>query len=302
MGTRISVELWQQDDKLAAQALDAVMATMRQVEAAMSPYIESSELSTINRLAATQPVKISDPLFNLIDKSLYFSRVSEGAFDISYASVGRYYNYRESLSPSEQQLGETLKAIGYRGIQLNSAQRSIRFLHPKLSIDLGGIAKGYAVDSAIDALHKLGIESAIVSAGGDSRVLGQRHAEDDKATPWMIGIRHPRKSGEYAVRLPLANTAVSTSGDYERFFIRDGERIHHIINPSTGKSASAVQSVTVLANLAADSDALSTTVFVLGVKKGLALVNRLPGVDAIVIDAEGLLHYSDGLLRAAGEN
>ncbi|MFA7553413.1 MAG: FAD:protein FMN transferase [Spongiibacteraceae bacterium] len=293
MGTQISVELWQDDPTLAQIAIDAVMAEMRAVNQSMSPYIESSELYQINQHAAKQPVVISAELFALIQKSLYYSKLSNGAFDISFASVGRFYDYRKAELPAEQQLADMLPAINYHLIELNPTAKTIRFHHPQLNIDLGGIAKGFAVDKAISRLKSLGVESAIVSAGGDSRILGDR-----RGNPWVVGIKHPRKDDGFVVRIPLVNSAISTSGDYERFFIKANERIHHIINPTTGKSAAAVQSVSILAPLAVDSDALSTTVFVLGVKKGLALINRFNGIDAIIIDADGRLHYSDDLLRA----
>ena len=294
MGTRVSVELWHEDPAVAAAAIASVMAEMHAVDESMSPYISTSELYKVNQLAAQQAVAISPALYAVIEKALYFSGVSDSAFDISFSSLGRFYDYRSGQAPAGDQVDHYLPAINYQLIELDKQHQTVRFHHPELKIDLGGIAKGHAVDRAITLLTNSGIESAIVSAGGDSRILGDR-----RGTPWVIGIRHPRKDTDFAVRIPLQNTAVSTSGDYERFFLKDGERVHHIINPATGKSAAKVQSVTVLAPLAVDSDALSTTVFVLGVSKGLALVNKLKGVDAIIIDAQGHLHYSDELLRAA---
>lgn len=291
MGTRISVELWHEDPHVAERAMNAVMQAMHHVNASMSPYLVNSDIYHINQQAAKAPVLLSDELYRVIDKALYYSRLSQGAFDISFSSVGVHYDYRKRVMPSDKKIAKTLSALNYKLVVLDKQQRSIFFQHPDLKIDLGGIAKGYAVDLAIERLMQLGIGSAIVTAGGDSRILGDR-----KGTPWMVGIRHPRKQHETAVRIPLVNTAISTSGDYERFFIKDDQRVHHIINPATGKSASDVQSVSVLSTLAIDSDALSTTVFVLGVKKGLALVNRLPGIDAIIIDAHAKMHYSDGLL------
>lgn len=293
MGTRVSVELWHEDAEQAQQAISAVMDAMQAVDAAMSPYIATSDVYRLNTLAARQPVVVSAPVFAVIDKALYYSALSEGAFDISFSSVGRFYDYRQQQSPDSAQINAHLPAINYQLITLNKTTGSVQFLHPDLKIDLGGIAKGYAVDQAIEALRSAGIESAIVSAGGDSRILGDR-----RGTPWVIGIQHPRKQQDYAVRIPLENSAISTSGDYERFFIRDGQRLHHILNPATGQSANQLQSASIVAPLAVDSDALSTTVFVLGINEGLKLVNRLPGIEAIIIDAAGKLHYSQGLLRA----
>lgn len=292
MGTNVSVEFWCDKGCDSKAIIKAVMDDMRSVDRDLSPYIETSELYAVNARAASVPVKISPNFFALLEKSLYYSRISGGAFDISFASVGFLYDYRRGIAPSNEQIKEKLPAINYHLIELNKAAQTVRFHNPNLKIDLGGIAKGYAVDRSINILKKRGITSAIVTAGGDSRILGDRHG-----TPWMIGIRHPRKKNAYAVRLPLENSAISTSGDYERYFMEGEIRIHHIINPKSGKSADQVESVSILAPLAIDSDALSTTVFVLGVKKGLALVNSLPGVDAIIIDGHTKLHFSQGLLQ-----
>lgn len=295
MGTRVSVELWHDDKREAERLMQSVMADMRNVEADMSPYIVSSYVFQLNDVAAKNAVVVSEELFGLIETALYYSELSGGAFDISFSSVGRFYDYRQEKAPATEKIDKNLSAIDYRLIKLNKAHRSIRFLHPELKVDLGGIAKGYAVDRAIDILSAANVSSAIVSAGGDSRILGDR-----KGTPWMIGIQHPRKEQDYAIKIPLSNTAISTSGDYERFFLDEdtGQRVHHIINPSTGKSASSVQSVSILAPRSVDSDALSTTVFVLGIKRGLKLVNESKDIDAIIIDAAGKLHYSEGLLQA----
>lgn len=291
MGTEVHVELWTENNTLAAEAIRQVMEEMAAVEQGMSPWIETSELYRINAEAARRPVAVSPVLFELLERSLYYSRRSKGAFDISFASLGYRYDYRKGVEPTEQDREKLRKAIDYRAIELNAKDRTVRFHHPDLRIDLGGIAKGHAVDRAIERLRALGITSAIVTAGGDSRIIGNRHGR-----PWMVGIRHPRQDGKHAVLLPLDNTALSTSGDYERFFLDGERRVHHIMNPRTAAPATGVQSVSILAPLATDSDALSTTVFVLGVVEGLRLVNQLPGIDAIIIDADGKLHYSDGLL------
>lgn len=293
MGTRVTLEFWSEDANSAGTIVKAVMDMMRGVDDQLSPYIETSELYRVNAEAFEHPVKVSGNFFRLLQKSRYYSELSEGAFDITFASVGRFYDYRKGIAPDDAEIQKRLPAIDYHHVVLDDASQTVRFSHPGVKIDLGGIAKGYAVDRAIDILKQFGVQSAIVAAGGDTRMLGDRRGQ-----PWIIGIQHPRKKSEFAVRIPLADSAISTSGDYERFFL-DGEvRIHHIINPQSGKSADEVESVSILAPLAVDSDALSTTVFVLGVKPGLALINRLEGVDAIIIDGGTRLHYSEGLLRA----
>jgi len=295
MGTKVSVALWLEDERKAELAVAAVMTEMRRIDEHFSPYIETSELYRANQLAprssAKKPLSISSELASIIDKSLHYSALSEGAFDITFASLARYYDYRNKLSPSERQREELLPAINYRLIHLDTKNNTLWFEHPKLYIDLGGIAKGYAVDKAVEILKGFGVEHASVGAGGDSRVIGDKFGR-----PWLIGIKNPRAHA-VAITLPLEDVAVSTSGDYERYFIDDkGERVHHIINPRTGKSTNGINSVTIIGPQGFDTDPLSTAVFVLGAEKGMALIHRLPGFDAVIISSDGKVHYSQGLM------
>ncbi|MEY4589543.1 MAG: hypothetical protein RL497_1619 [Pseudomonadota bacterium] len=295
MGTEVSATVWVEDEALGREAIAAVMKDMRAVDAQFSPYIPTSELAQINTRAATQTMALSPEMAFLIDKSLYYSKFSQGAFDITFASVGWYYDYRKGVKPTEKQRAALLPAINYRWLEFNKAKRTLRFAHQNVRIDMGGIAKGYAVDRAIDILKAKGITHATVSAGGDSRLLGDKNGQ-----PWRIGIKNPRPHTDtdgVITLLPLSDSAVSTSGDYERFFIdkATGERVHHIINPKTGKSSSELISVTILGPMSVDTDALTKCVFVSGVQKGLALINRMPGFDAIIIDKQGKIFYSQGL-------
>jgi thiamine biosynthesis lipoprotein len=296
MGTEVSVTVWHDKVDAGNDAIAAVMAEMRRIDATYSPYIDTSDLARANAQAAKQPVALSAEFSHLIERSLYYSQLSEGAFDITFASLGWFYDYRGKKKPDAQQQRELLPAINYRFLTFDPVQRTLAFAHPNVRIDLGGIAKGYAVDQAVEILRSRGISHASVSAGGDSRLLGDR-----RGRPWLIGIKNPRQRGpddrEVVLTMPLNDVAVSTSGDYERYFIdeKTGERVHHIINPKTGRSADSVISVTILGPQGTDTDALSTTVFVLGVEQGLALMNHLPGFDAVIIDANGKVHYSEGL-------
>lgn len=291
MGTVIRVELFSEDPVLAQQAIQVAMEEMRRIDRLMSPYKPDSNLSRINAEAATRPVTVDAELFKLIDKSLYFSRLTQGAFDITFASIGRYYDYRKGIRPSDQQISTALKSINYRHIQLDHKALTIRFAMPGVSIDLGGIAKGHAVDNAINLLINLGIKHAIVTAGGDSRIIG-----DKRGRPWMIGIRDPRKSRAVKGMIPLIDSALSTSGDYERYFVKNGEHYHHILKPDTGKSAKKLRSVTIIGPDATTTDALSTSVFVMGPEKGLALVEKMQDIEAILIDQQDRMIYSSGLL------
>ena len=295
MGTAIVVELWASDARRARAAIDAVMAEMHRIDHAMSPHRPQSELSCINREAAHQPVRLSDEMVGLIERAIAFSALSGGAFDITYASAGQLYDYRHAVQPSPDALARACQAIGWRGLHLDPQARTLAFAHPGMRIDLGGFAKGHAVDNATALLRRHGITHAWVSAGGDSRVIGDR-----RGRPWTLGVRHPRQARGLVALLPLIDTAVSTSGDYERFFERDGVRHHHIIDPATGRSPAAIHSVTILAADGLTAEALSKSLFVLGVEAGMALIESQPGVDAVVVDAQGQLHYSTGLLAPRG--
>ena len=290
MGTTIHTEVWHPDRALAEQAAELVLQTMHEVNASMSPYIETSELSLVNRQAADQPVKINNELYDVIRHSLQYSQLTQGAFDITFASVGYLYNYREQVRPNESAISEQLAGVNYRHIVIDQQARTIYFKRPKVRIDLGGIAKGYAVDLAIKRAQAVGVKNILVTAGGDTRILGDRLGR-----PWVIGIRHPLDKQKVIAKIPLVNEALSTSGDYERYFDEDGVRYHHIIDPKTGDSARKVHSVSILGPTALDTDALSTSVFVLGAKQGLELLESLDGIEGIIVDNDANLLFSSGL-------
>ncbi len=299
MGTSVRVELWHEDAAAGQAAITAVMDEMRRIDALMSPYKPDSELSRINRDAAKGPVKISREQFDLIARSIEFSRLSGGAFDVTFSSVGYLYDYRAGIEPSDAQIAQALPGINYRHLLLDRDRQTIRFAREGVRIDLGGIAKGYAVDLGIELLKRRGIRSAIVQAGGDSRVLGDRGGR-----PWHVAIRDPRNKQNVVAVIPLVDAAISTSGDYERYFIKpNGERVHHIIDPKTGKSAHGVISVSVIAPDATTTDGLTKSVFLKGPKDGIAFIEslKIPGVDAVIIDAEGRMHFTKGLQRAGAE-
>jgi len=291
MGTEVRVELWSNNEVDARNCIEKVFADMRRIEQGMSPYIETSELYRLNQQAYNKELVVSEELFELLKLSVTFSEKTQGAFDITFASVGYLYDYKAGVQPDLKQIDALLPAIDYEALVLNEENRGVRFLKRNTKIDLGGIAKGYAVDSGINVLTACGVQSALIAAGGDTRIIGDR-----QGYPWVVGIKSPRSPDEISIKIPLQDVAISTSGDYERFFITQGERIHHIIDPATGRSSSSVQSVSILSDRAVISDAWSTAVFVSGVRKGLELINQAVGVDAIIIDAKGKLHYSDDLL------
>lgn len=290
MGTLIRVELWADDRAAGESAIDAVMEEMHRIDREMSPFKPESELSRINREAADHPVPISAEMFDILSRSIEFSKLSHGAFDITFSSVGYLYDYRRHIKPTDEQIKKALPGINYRHIELDERRQMVKFSRHGVRIDLGGIGKGYAVDNCIALLKRRGITHALVTAGGDSRVLGDREGR-----PWMVGIRDPRRKDNVVAVIPLINSAISTSGDYERYFEVNGVRYHHIINPKTGKSATGVHSVSVIGPDATTTDGLTKPVFILGPEKGLKLIESIHGVDAVVIDAAGRMFYSSGL-------
>ena len=290
MGTRIFVEIWAEDAAAGDAAIDAVMDEMRHIDDTMSTYKPSSEVSRVNASAAKRPVRISRELFGLLGTALEYSRITEGAFDITYASVGYLYDFRERRRPTEQQIAAALPAVNYRHVLLDRKTSSVRFSQPGVRIDLGGIAKGFAVDQGIAILKARGYSYALVNAGGDSRVIGDR-----RGRPWMVGIRHPDHPDQVITRIPLVDAAFSTSGDYERYFDEDGVRYHHIIDPHTGHSASKVRSATIIGPYATRTDGMSKTAFVLGPDEAMRIYNRLDDVDAVLVAPDGRILYSRGL-------
>lgn len=290
MGTEVSVYLWHDDPAVARQAVNAIFAEVARLDQLMSTYIEESLISDINRRAADGPVDAGDELFALILRSLDISVLTRGAFDITYDSVGQHYDFREGRRPDDETIAEEIQRIDYRLVDADRNNGTVRFLQSGVRINLGGIAKGYAVERGIEIAKRHGVRNARVTAGGDTRLLGDRQGQ-----PWMVGIQNPRNAEEVAVTIPLEDEAISTSGDYERFFIEDGERYHHIIVPSTGEPAGEVHSATIIGPDAVLTDALSTSVFVMGVDQGLRLISALPDYEGIVINADGQMFYSDGL-------
>ncbi len=290
MGTNIDVEVWHDDAAKGEAAIDAVMDEMRRIDTLMSHYKPESELSQINARGAREAVVVDKELFDLIKLSLHFSEITDGAFDITYASVGYLYDYRKHIKPSEDEIEKALPGVNYRHLILDEKAHSVKFARPGMRIDLGGIAKGYAVDRGISILQGRGVQHAVVTAGGDTRIIGDRMGR-----PWIVGIRHPDDKSKTVLRLPLVDTAMSTSGDYERYFDENGKRYHHIIDPHTGHSASKVRSATILGPTAVQTDGLSKTAFVLGAEKAVEIIERLPDFDAIFVRPDGKVLYTKGL-------
>jgi thiamine biosynthesis lipoprotein len=290
MGTRCAVELWTEDRAKGEAAITSVFDDMRRIDRLMSTWKENTEISLVNREASKHPVKISEEFFRLLQESVRYSELTHGAFDITYASVGYLYDFKKGVHPDQPAIDAALPGINWRHMVLEDKTFTVFFTRPGMRIDLGGIAKGYSVDRAIEILQKQGISRAMVNAGGDTRIIGDRFGK-----PWVVGIRDPDHEGKTFLRIPLTDTAFSTSGDYERYFDEDGKRFHHIIDPKTGDSARKCRSVTVISGTATRTDALTKSVFIMGPEEGIEFINTLPDVDAVAVAPDGKVFYSKGL-------
>ena len=235
MGTEVSVRLWHDDVATGEEIVEQVFAEAERIDRLMSTYKGESRISEINRLAAQESVVAGDELFNLIRRSLDISVLTLGAFDITYDSVGQHYDFRKRQRPDQATVEAEKELIDFRFVELDQAAGTVRFRQDGVRINLGGIAKGYVVERGVSILRSRGVQNGIVTAGGDSRLLGDRRGQ-----PWMVGIRDPRNDGQVAISVPLEDEAISTSGDYERYFEEGDIRYHHIIQPSTGEPASGV--------------------------------------------------------------
>jgi thiamine biosynthesis lipoprotein len=288
MGTFARVVAVAQNRKTADQSIEAALAEMYKVDDLMSDYKKDSEISQVNRDAFKQPVKVSQSTFEVLDKAVEFSKLSGGSFDVTVGPIVQLWRAAtESNSvPTEDQLQQARSKVGYEKLTLDANELTVRFAVDGMMLDLGGIAKGYAIDKAVEAMQKQGALGGMVDIGGDIRCFGR---PSKGKTHWLIGVQDPTKAkegldpGTSLLVLQLEDAAIATSGDYRRFALVEGQRYSHIISRTTAAGARGLSSVTIIAKKAIDADALATAVTVLGSEKGLALVENLPEIEAILM-------------------
>jgi thiamine biosynthesis lipoprotein ApbE len=278
MGTYAEISLYAPDKGAASEAVKAAFAEVERLDRLMSNYKTESELSKVNREAGKGPVDCDGELLRVIEKSLYYSNLTNGAFDITTEPLVNLWGFYEGRVrvPSKEEVQALLPAVSYKNIVVQRG--GISFANPSTRLDLGAIGKGYAVDRAVEVLKGKGIESACVNLGGNIYALGNPPGRDF----WKIGIQHPRERDHLLGHLELRDCAVATSGDYERFFTVNGKRYSHILDPRTGWPVEGMVSVTVVAPDATQADALSTSVFVLGEEKGGELLEGLEGTAGLM--------------------
>jgi thiamine biosynthesis lipoprotein len=289
MGTTWAIEVASHArDEAARAAIDQAYAELGRIEALMSEWIPQSPLSQINAAAGKHPVEVPQELREIIERSNRYSELSEGAFDITWHGMANIWHFDDRFRvPSQAEVDRARTNVNYREIQIDGN----RVFLPRagMSIGLGGIAKGYGVDRAVETLAQLGFNDALVDGGGDIRVSGTRNG-----SPWQIGIQDPRQErGTLIGRVPASNCSVVTSGDYERFRMVDGVRYHHIIDARTGWPSTTASSVTIISPTAEEGVVLAKIVFMFGAEKGLA-VAEAGHVDALLIDGDGKRFWTQG--------
>jgi FAD:protein FMN transferase len=296
MGTTVSITAVAGSRSQADNAISKAVEKIKALERILSYYDESSELNTVNTKAFEEEIQISDELFEVIEKAVHFYELTNGAFDCTVApilEIWRSYSKR-GQSPPQSALDQAQPHIGSDKIILNKNKQTIRLATPKMRLDLGGIAKGYAVDKAIEAIRACGIEGGLIDAGGDIRCFGRLARGKSQ---WFIGLQNPSIDSKENIILKFAieDKAIATSGNYYRFVIAGEKKISHIINPALKNSAEGLSSVSIIAAEATIADALSTAVTVLGGNRGIELINSMPDVEALIITDDGNFIKSSGV-------
>jgi thiamine biosynthesis lipoprotein len=298
MGTEVRFTIWTSDVVGAGLAFESARAEIQRVERLMTdwdrPEWGKSDVVRVNAAAGKSAVKVSEETVAVVEKALEMSRRSEGAFDITFAAMRGLWKFDEDLEPKvppADEIERRRRLINWRDVVVNRRAHTIKLRREGMRMGLGGIAKGYAVDRCAAVLRDAGFTDFMVQAGGDLYVSGQKGGQS-----WMVGVRDPR-GGPSAIiaRMPIKDHAFSTAGDYERAFVLDGRRYHHIIDPKTGYPATASREVTIFAPTAFLADALDDAVFILGPKKGMALVATYPDCAALIVDAKNNVHTTSSL-------
>ena len=292
MGTMFDIIVYHASRPDAERAIEKAMLEIVRLDQVMSHYKADSSLSKLNREGGTGFVAVEPSLYEVIQESISFSRQSGGAFDVTIAPLLRTWKnaYAEGRSPTANELSEARRCVGYEKIETIAPDR-IRFRSDCVELDLGGIGKGYAVEQAVKMFRERGVKDFMIQAGGDLYVGGTKDGR-----PWNLGINDPRgPGGSSFATLALSDATFSTSGDYERFFMQDGVRYHHILDPDSGEPARLCRSVTIVAASPVLADGLSTGVFILGPEKGMALIEKLPDVEGVIVSSKNEVSVSSGL-------
>jgi len=293
MGSRFDITVVASNEKEGNEYIDSAIFEIARIEKLISSWDVNSETSLINKLSGIQPIKVDKELFDLIERSIAISTLTNGAFDISYASMDRIWKYDGSMRemPSEEKISNSIKKVGYQNISIDKEAQTVFLKLKGMKIGFGAIGKGYAADKAKALLIEKGAKAGIINASGDLNAWGKQANGKD----WMVAITNPLNKNKVFSWLPINDSAIVTSGNYEKFVSFNGIRYSHIIDPRTGYPSTGIISTSIMTSNAELADAISTSVFVMGVETGLDFINQLKGVDCIIIDEQNKIHTSNNI-------
>ena len=294
MGTELRLTAWTADDQAAGRVFDEVFAEFERLESLMSNWREGSDVLRLNAAAGDRPVRVSPEVREVLLIAHQVSEWTDGTFDVTFGALSDLWKFdhdQDNVIPDPEEVRRRLPLIDYRAIEVDERAGTAFLKRKGMRVHLGGIGKGYAIDRAVAIFRRHAFRNYMIQAGGDLYVAGYKNG-----VPWRLGIRDPRgpATRSFAV-LDLSDGTFSTSGDYERFFMKDGRRYHHILDLRTGEPARLCRSVTLVTDRAVLADALAKGVFILGPQKGMALIERLPAVEGVIVSAENEVLISKGL-------
>ena len=290
MGTFARVLVVASDKAAAEQSVEAALAVFDRIESLMSDYDPDSQISAVNRRAYEEPVAVDPEVFDVLVASVEYSRISDGAFDITVGPLVQLWRQARltAVAPTPDQIADARSKVGWQNLRLDPLNKTVQFAVEGMALDLGGIAKGYAIDKAADAMRQAGAIGGMIDVGGDLLCFGRPVGG---AAHWLIGLQDPAADEHILLRFKFDDRAAATSGDYRRFTLLDGHKYSHIVNPATADTSGDLTSVTVIAATAMQADALATAVSVLGPQKGMAMIETLDAVQALLIPAADPQNY-----------
>jgi thiamine biosynthesis lipoprotein len=293
MGSRFEITVVAGNESEGNEFIDLAVAEISRIEKMISSWDSLSETSEIIKNAGVRPVKVDKELFDLIARSIKISELTDGAFDISYASMDRIWKFDGSMKtlPTDEEVAASVEKVGYKNIIPDPQKQTVFLKNKGMRIGFGALGKGYAADKAKQLLISKGVKAGIINASGDLTTWGKQ----PDGTPWMVGITNPMNKNKVFSWFPLDNNAVVTSGNYEKFVEFNGKKYTHIIDPRTGWPATGLTSVSIFAPKAELADALATSVFVMGCETGLDFINQLPGVECVIVDDQGKIYQSENI-------
>ena len=294
MGNQFHIGAVSSNEELANSALNEAVQEIKRIEEKLSTYKEHSETNLINNNAGIKPVKVSEEIIALIERAIKISDLTQGAFDITYGGLDKkFWNFDKEMKelPNIEDAQKAVSLINYRNIEIDKKESTVFLKQKGMRIGFGGIGKGYAADAAKKVMISMGINSGVVNASGDMTVWGLK-PEGEK---WSIGIAHPSYQNAFFSKMEITNHSVATSGNYEKYVMIGGKRYSHTIDPKTGMPIKGVKSITTIRPYAEFADAIATPIMVMGIEKGLNLVNQINGLECIIFDDEDKIYVSNNI-------